>query len=144
MDNNQPVENKSTEPKVGLRELKVTIISADDNVFNGTVYMITSVNKDGEFDILPLHTNFITLIKDKIILHKTNGEKQEITITNGVLKVVENKIDIILGPFIGADILPENMLEPVEKGKDDKKDEKKTEPTQETKEKSAEKQAAPE
>src|SRR5690606_33355685 len=109
----QPVENKSTEPKVGLRELKVTIISADENVFNGTVYMITSVNKDGEFDILPLHTNFITLIKDKIILHKTNREKQEITITNGVLKVVENRIDIILGPFIGADILPENMLEPV-------------------------------
>jgi len=109
MDDNQVAQPKNSEVKVGLKELEVNIVSADDNVFDGTVKMLTSKNDDGEFDILPLHTNFITLIKEKIILHKTTKDKQDIPITNGVLKVVENRVDIILGPFAGADILPENM-----------------------------------
>lgn len=111
MDQNQVPQSqqKNPEVKVGLKELEVNIVSADDNVFDGTVRMLTSKNDDGEFDILPLHANFISIIKEKIILHKTTKEKQDIPITNGVLKVVENRVDIILGPFVGADILPANM-----------------------------------
>lgn len=112
MDTTQPILEEKAEPKVGLKELAVSIVSADENVFDGTVYMLTSINEDGEFDVLPLHTNFITLIKDKIILHQTKKEKKEITITNGVLKVAENRVNIILGPFVGADILPEDVQQP--------------------------------
>lgn len=109
MDSPQPITEQKPEQKVGLKELAVSIVSADEMVFEGTVYMLTSINKDGEFDVLPLHTNFITLIRDTIILHQTNKEKKEITITNGVLKVAENRVNIILGPFVGADILPEDL-----------------------------------
>ncbi len=131
MDNNQVAQPKNSEVKVGLNELEVNIVSADDNVFDGTVRMLTSKNDDGEFDILPLHTNFITLIKEKIILHKTTKDKQDIPITNGVLKVVENRVDIILGPFVGADILPENMAPKIDTaGKDVSKPEKKSEQNQ--------------
>lgn len=112
MDSTQPIPAEKPEIKVGLKELAVSIVSADENVFDGTVYMLTSNNEEGEFDVLPLHTNFITLIKDKIILHQTKKEKKEIPITNGVLKVAENRVNIILGPFVGADILPEAIQQP--------------------------------
>ncbi len=103
-------EKKLPAQSIPSNKLQVTIISADENVFDGSIKTLTSVNKDGEFDILPLHTNFITLIKDKITLYKESKEKKELTITNGVLKVAENKVDIILGPFVGADILPEKLI----------------------------------
>lgn len=109
MQEDQQVVKQNT-PTIGEDELFVSIVSADENVFDGKVYMLTSKNNDGEFDVLPLHTNFITLIEEKIILHKTSKEKKEIPITNGVLKVAENHVNIILGPFVGADILPEDML----------------------------------
>lgn len=108
MEENKPVTRQSTPPR---EELAVNIVSADENVFDGTVYMLTSKNNEGEFDVLPLHTNFITLIEEKIILHKTSKEKKEIPITNGVLKVAENQVSIILGPFVGADLLPEDILQ---------------------------------
>ncbi len=57
---------------------------------------LTSKNKKGIFDVLPLHANFISLVEEKLIVHKENGETQDILVRNGVLRVRENKIEIYL------------------------------------------------
>ena len=49
----------------------------------------------GLFDILPKHENFISLIKNKIILHKGEAVR-EIKINQGVLKARSDKVNIYL------------------------------------------------
>jgi len=65
--------------------------------FNDKVKAITSYNEKGIFDVLPQHENFISVIKDKIIIHTTDGKDKEIKIDNGVLRIYENEAHIFLG-----------------------------------------------
>ncbi|OGH13352.1 MAG: hypothetical protein A3H50_02935 [Candidatus Levybacteria bacterium RIFCSPLOWO2_02_FULL_37_10] len=65
--------------------------------FNDRVRAITSFNEKGIFDVLPQHENFISVIKDKIIIHTEDGGDKEMKIDNGVLKVYENEAHIFLG-----------------------------------------------
>ncbi|MEK7502663.1 MAG: hypothetical protein AAB609_04010 [Patescibacteria group bacterium] len=64
--------------------------------FNDNVKAITSFNEKGIFDVLPQHENFISVIKDKIIIHTKDGKDKEMKIDNGVLKVYENEAHILL------------------------------------------------
>lgn len=77
----------------------IVIQNRDGIVLQEDIKAVTSLNHKGTFDILPLHENFISLIKDYIILHKKNGETKEIKITEGVLEVDNNKITIFLDIF---------------------------------------------
>ena len=61
-------------------------------LFNGDVKAITSRNDSGLFDILPEHANFISVIKEKIILHQSDGEKYEIELANGIVKVKDSAV----------------------------------------------------
>ena len=79
------------EPKIHV------IIKNRENVyFDDDVTAVSSFNDVGLFDILPMHENFISLIKNKIILHNKQGVK-ELKIDQGLLKVRNNKVDIYLG-----------------------------------------------
>lgn len=66
-------------------------------IFEGYVKALSSINDRGLFDILPFHTNFISIIKEKIIIHKEDGTKQEIPIDAGVLKQLNNTVQVFLG-----------------------------------------------
>ena len=77
--------------------LKVTIKNKDNEIVEEEIKAVSSFNERGPFDILPLHENFISVVKDKIILHKNDGSTKEITIEKGVLKIAENNINIYLG-----------------------------------------------
>ena len=79
------------EPKI-----HVNIKDRGKTFFDGDVTAISSYNDVGLFDVLPLHENFISLIKDKIILHDGINQK-ELKIENGLLKVKGSRINIYLG-----------------------------------------------
>lgn len=74
--------------------LTVVIRNRDKIIYSGQVAALTSVNDKGVFDILPQHTNFISLIKEKIIVHPSLKEHNEIQIENGVLRAYQDKIYI--------------------------------------------------
>jgi len=57
---------------------------------------VSSYNEKGLFDVLPFHTNFISLIKTKLVLHKGREEK-EIKVGTGLLRVEKNLVSIYLG-----------------------------------------------
>ena len=65
--------------------------------YRGSAVAISSVNKVGKFDILPAHTNFISLIFDKIIIHLADKTKLEYEFKRGVLEVSENLVKVFLG-----------------------------------------------
>lgn len=76
------------------QKLRVTIRNKDKVLFQGDVSALSSINDTGKFDILPQHENFISLIKEKLIVHPTLKENNEIQIENGVLRAFENKVNI--------------------------------------------------
>ncbi len=75
----------------------VTVRNRQGLVFEGELKSVTSFNKLGRFDVLAMHENFITLIKDRLILGKKDGKTMEIPFTTGVLGVEGNKVEVFLG-----------------------------------------------
>lgn len=74
--------------------LIVVVRNREKVLYSGQAYAVTSVNDKGVFDILPQHANFITLIKEKVIVHPTLKENKEIQIENGIARVYKDKVYI--------------------------------------------------
>jgi len=77
---------------------KIHVIIKDKTriYYEGDIFALSSYNEKGLFDILPFHENFISLIRDKIILHD-KGTQKEMKINNGLLKTNGNKVSVYLG-----------------------------------------------
>jgi hypothetical protein len=75
--------------------LAVSIKDKDKALFNGQASAVTSLNDKGQFDILPKHANFISLIKDWIIVY-SGGTKQTFPLKKGILKVQADKVSVFL------------------------------------------------
>ncbi len=53
--------------------IRVRARSREEVTFEGEALALTSVNDKGKFDVLPNHANFISLIKDYVIIKKKDG-----------------------------------------------------------------------
>jgi F0F1-type ATP synthase epsilon subunit len=71
--------------------LTVVVRNKDKVLYSGDAYAVSSVNEKGPFDVLPEHENFISLIKDKVIVRTTSKEKMEIKIENGIARIYRDK-----------------------------------------------------
>ena len=65
-------------------------------IFKGIVDSISSFNEKGPFDILPVHENFITIIKGKVV-SVANGKSQDFLLDLGIMKVTGNVVHVFLG-----------------------------------------------
>jgi F0F1-type ATP synthase epsilon subunit len=77
--------------------ISVSILNSEGTVFEGEAKALSSTNEMGPFDVLPLHSNFISIIKDKVVVHLKSGENKEFKIDSGILKAAENKLQVFLG-----------------------------------------------
>lgn len=80
------------------RTLEVHIKRPDRVEFTGIAKAVTSTNMRGTFDVLPFHSNFISLIRDKVTIHLDEG-KEPITysLESGIIKVTSNTVTILIG-----------------------------------------------
>ena len=76
--------------------ITVLVKSLKKTYFEGKASSLTSLNDTGEFDILSEHANFISLIKKYVIIDKGLTSEQKLVVSNGVLRVKENKVEIFL------------------------------------------------
>ncbi|MCA9389948.1 hypothetical protein KC571_00940 [candidate division WWE3 bacterium] len=76
--------------------LKVHVRNRSRTLFEGDAVSVTSLNNTGVFDVLAQHANFITLINKYITIKKPDLKIETIEIEKGVLRVIENKVDIYL------------------------------------------------
>lgn len=65
--------------------------------FKGKAKAVSSQNRLGNFDILPGHGNFITLIFGSLTIHTTDQKKFTYQFERGILEVSENKVNVFLG-----------------------------------------------
>lgn len=81
---------------VDLGYLNVTATTATAKIFEGKAQSVSSINSRGPFDILPMHENFICLIKEKVTITGADGQKHEIACPSGLLEVSENRVRIFI------------------------------------------------
>jgi len=79
------------------QNITLSIKNRQGTMFNDTVKAVSSFNDKGPFDILSEHENFISLIKQKIVIHKLDNKTEEFEIDNGVLRVYKNNVSIFIG-----------------------------------------------
>ncbi|MBD3366529.1 hypothetical protein GF360_04320 [candidate division WWE3 bacterium] len=80
-----------------LPDLKVSIRDRRKVLFEGMAKALSSVNDVGDFDVLPEHANFISLIKDTVVLDKGTPHEKSFDIDSGLLSVDENGVDVYVG-----------------------------------------------
>ncbi len=77
------------------KKIHVRISNVADIVWEGEAKSISSENSDGPFDILPMHSNFITLVKNKpIIVRQLDGVKKKYSFRQSVIFVNNNMVKI--------------------------------------------------
>ncbi|OGY27860.1 MAG: hypothetical protein A3F33_03475 [Candidatus Woykebacteria bacterium RIFCSPHIGHO2_12_FULL_43_10] len=75
--------------------LRVVIRNPKTVLFDGNVTALSSSNKQGNFDVLPGHANFITLIKDKpVVLRLEKGEPRSFMFSFAIIHNVNNTATI--------------------------------------------------
>lgn len=78
-----------------MEYLTVRIISPKQVVFQGQAVSISSTNSAGNFDILPKHANFITLVeKSPIIIRKTDGKNVQYSFPIAIIYNENNLVNI--------------------------------------------------
>jgi len=77
--------------------LKVTVRDRRKILFDGNVQSLSSINSVGEFDVLPEHANFISLIKDKVFINKDSPNEKVFEIDAGLVNVDEAGVNVYVG-----------------------------------------------
>ncbi len=86
--------------KKSSEELSVVVFwtpSAKQQGFKGPAVSVSTENKLGRLDILPQHTNFISLIFNNLTIQKPDKQKVEYQFKRGVLEVSDDTVKVFLG-----------------------------------------------
>ena len=75
-------------------KLQVSIKATDKVLWQGEADSVSSTNSQGPFDILPYHSNFISVIENKPIIVRSGKEKNQYNYSFSVIYAHSNKVQI--------------------------------------------------
>lgn len=75
----------------------VQMVGRDGVLFEGEVKAISTQNRVGKYDVLPIHANFISLVNGPVLIYKKDGTTQQINVIDGVIRVVEGRAQVFVG-----------------------------------------------
>lgn len=78
-------------------KLHLIVRTKEGVVFEEEVISITSYDERGIFDILGMHENFISVIRDSLVIKRIGGEEKDMKIGKGLVRIVANRVNIYLG-----------------------------------------------
>jgi F0F1-type ATP synthase epsilon subunit len=84
--------NRIPESKI----LKVVARSPFEVYFEGEARVVSAKNAIGQFDILPGHADFFSLLNPGEVLVETDGEPVTFTITNGIVAVRSDEVKLFV------------------------------------------------
>ena len=96
-----------------MATFNLTIVSAEQKIFEGEVKQIQATGVEGELGILPGHTPLLTAIKPGIVKFTLkDGNEEVIYVSGGFLEVQPNIVTVladiaIRGSELDADLIPE-------------------------------------
>lgn len=80
-----------------MKTFKVRIRDTESTVFDGEADRISSFNEMGPFDIYAMHANFISILRQEMVLYKDHQKIKELKFEQAVLKVKKDVAQIFLG-----------------------------------------------
>jgi len=81
-----------------MDSLTVTIHTRTGIAFQGMATALTSINRVGPFDVLPMHANFVTTLFTTLTVHTKEGKPYSHTFDRGLLWARSgNLIDVYIG-----------------------------------------------
>ncbi|AVP99908.1 F0F1 ATP synthase subunit epsilon [Ahniella affigens] len=86
-----------------MSTIRCDIVSAESEIFHGTVQMVVASGEMGELGIAPRHAPLITRLKPgqiRVILE--NGEQQNFYVSGGILEVQPQVVTILADTAIRA------------------------------------------
>ena len=89
-------ESRPATSKGQTRTMHIKVYSPFQTYFDDEAESISAVNETGEFDILPKHQNFLTLLSAGDITIRTPREKRSIKISRGLMHVKADKVTVFL------------------------------------------------
>ena len=75
--------------------MHLEILTPEKKIFAGDVTIATFPGADGSFQIMEHHAPLISLLKEGVVEYKSKESAQNVTITGGVVEVLNNKIIIL-------------------------------------------------
>jgi F0F1-type ATP synthase epsilon subunit len=75
-------------------KLKIKIFSPYLTYFQGEAVSLSAKNRDGRFDILPGHTNFLSLLPAGKVKVNTGYQELDFDLSGGLIKVTHNQITL--------------------------------------------------
>ena len=94
-DGDQGTDNTPENVEKGVN-MAVKVYSPYKVYFDGLATSVTAESKTGEFDILPKHHNFITLLEPCELVVRTESEEQVIPISGGIMHVKADDLVVFL------------------------------------------------
>lgn len=73
-------------------KISVTARAPFDLYYEGLADSVTAINKVGQFDILPGHADFFSIISPGEVLIETGKEPVSFNIKNGIMTVRNNEV----------------------------------------------------
>jgi hypothetical protein len=97
VDEKQKAVGELSKGKDGQLSMNVRIYSPNTDYYDGSAFSLSATSATGEFDILPKHHNFISLLKpcDVVVRTVDQGEKR-IRISGGLIHVKSDQAIIFL------------------------------------------------
>lgn len=83
--------------KARVPRLFLKVITRGGVLFDSEVNSVSSTNNRGPFDVLRQHTQFISIVKDRITIRKLDNAIQEIPVDNAVMRVKDELVQVFLG-----------------------------------------------
>jgi F-type H+-transporting ATPase subunit epsilon len=75
--------------------MHLEILTPEKKIFEGDVTLATFPGADGSFQIMDHHAPLISLLKEGVVEYKSKEASQNVTITGGVVEVLNNKIILL-------------------------------------------------
>ena len=75
-----------------ISDLNVVARAPFNVYYEGAAKAITATNKVGEFDILPGHADFFSVLSPGEVIIETNSQPVVFNITNGIITVRDNEV----------------------------------------------------
>jgi len=79
------------------KKFKVKVRDTENIIYEGEEERISSYNEVGPFDIYPMHANFISIIRQELILYDNHQVVKELQFEQAVMKVKQDSANIFLG-----------------------------------------------
>jgi F0F1-type ATP synthase epsilon subunit len=89
------VEKKATKAGDGIN-MHVKVYAPFKVYFDGDAQSISAVNDTGNFDILPKHHNFMTLINTGEVIVRSEKGEEKIPIQRGIMHVKADEVVVFL------------------------------------------------